>query len=126
MPPTRPPMKVRAMISPFSRPSRCSPKAGLWKSADQAADEIVEEDPPRGLEPLRLQNRVDQLQAMLGIVVDQHVIIFGPMAYLDRRARHPAGDHRVAVGAARTQAPLQLRHRGRQDEYPDDVRIDLL
>jgi hypothetical protein len=44
---------------------------GCRSSADQAADEIVEEDAARRLQPLGLQDGVDELAALLGIVVDE-------------------------------------------------------
>jgi hypothetical protein len=86
----------------------------------------VEEDPASRLEPLRLEDVVDQLAAFLGVVVDQHVIIFGPVADLARCPLHPPVDDLLAVGAARAQPALELAHRGRQDEHPDDVGVDLL
>ena len=55
------------------------------------------------------------------VVVDQHIIIFGPVADLAGGALHAVGDHLVAVGAARAQPPLELVHRRRQEEDPDQV-----
>src|SRR3954453_13047545 len=126
IPATIPPIKVRAIHSSPVLRAILRPNAGKRKSADQLADEIVEEDAARRLQPLGLEDVVDELAAFLRVVVDQHIIIFGPMAYLGRGAVHAAADHLPAVGAARAKAALELGHRGRQDEDADDVRIDLL
>ena len=53
--------------------------------------------------------------------VDQHIIIFGPVADFARRALHAAGDHFLAVGAASAQAPFEFGQRWRQDENPDEI-----
>src|SRR5688500_10528007 len=98
-PPTRPPRISRSIaFSPvFSEEPNRSRGSAL---SDQFADEIVQEDAARRLQPLRLQDVVDKLPAFLGIVVDQHIIIFGPVADLRRGALHPALDHLVRIGAA--------------------------
>ena len=69
-------------------------------------------------------------EAQLHVRVDQHIIIFGPVADLARRTLHPVGDDFVMVGRSLAQAPLELGHRRRQDEDPHQVlahrRMELL
>ena len=55
-------------------------------------------------------------QALVHVVVDQHIFIFGPVADLVGGALHPVGDDLFAVGAALVQAALELGHRRRQEE----------
>src|SRR5438067_1455468 len=44
---------------------------------------------------------MDEVAAFLRVVVDQHIIIFGPVADLRRGPLHALADNLLAVGAAR-------------------------
>src|SRR3546814_17545611 len=82
----------------------------------------MQADAPRRLQPFRVEDRLHLSEAGVRILVDQHIIIFSPVADLARRALHPARDHLIAVRAPGAQPSPQLLHRRRQDEDADDVR----
>ena len=85
---------------------------------------------PRPLQALSGDNRPDVGEAGIHVLVDQHIIVLGPMADLARRPLHAIGDHLLRIGVASAQAPLELGHRRRQDENPHQIlthrRVELL
>src|SRR3546814_16742418 len=86
----------------------------------------MQADAPRRLQPFRVEDRLHLSEAGVRILVDQHIILFSPLADLARRALHPARDHHIAVRAPAAQPSLPPLHLPRQDEYADDVGINLL
>src|SRR3954470_6847514 len=70
--------------------------------SDQVADERYETDLAGALEPFRGDDPLNLRQAIAHVAVDQHIIIFGPMADLAARALHPVGDDLLRLSTART------------------------
>src|SRR3546814_4264766 len=54
-------------------------------------------------------------------MVDDHVVVFGPVAHLVRRPGHAAGNLGGAVLGTGLQPPLELAGRRRQDEDPHQI-----
>ena len=50
--------------------------------------------------PFGRNDRPNIGQAFVHVLVDQHIIIFGPVADFGRRPPHPAGNDLIAVGSA--------------------------
>ena len=68
-------------------------------------------------------------QGPLEVVIDHHVVEFGPVGHVGGSVTEPALDHVLGVGAATPQAPLELVAGGRQDEDRvafGQLRADLL
>src|SRR3982751_6381952 len=68
-----------------------------------------------------IDDRPHLRQAVVHILVNQHIVIFAPMPDFAGSAAHPAFDDLFRVRAASAEAPLQFAHRWRQDEDPDQV-----
>src|SRR5438105_11482438 len=63
----------------------------LW--TDQVADEGDEADLPRALEALSGDDRAHVGKARIHILVDQDIVVLGPVADLARCTLHAVGDH---------------------------------
>ena len=85
---------------------------------------------PASPKPLRFEDCTQLRQAGVEIIVDQYVIVLAPMAHLVGGTVHAIADRLLAVGAAGSQAALQLHQRRRQDVDADDIlriaRLQLL
>ena len=75
--------------------------------------------PAVAAQPLGGDDRAELLLALREVGVDQHVVVFGPVADLVARLRHARRDHARRVLAAGAQPALQLGDRRRQDEDRD-------
>ncbi|KIU01691.1 hypothetical protein QU38_00325, partial [Staphylococcus aureus] len=87
----------------------------------QPADESDQARLARTLQPLGIQDGVDRAIALVGIVIDQHIVIAVPMAHFVGGARHAGVDHFGRVGGAVDQALMEFLERRRQDEPPHHV-----
>src|SRR3546814_20983156 len=81
------------------RPPRSTRTDTLFPYTTLVRSEVMQADAPRRLQPFRVEDRLHLSEAGVRILVDQHIIIFSPVADLARRALHPARDHLIAVRA---------------------------
>ena len=73
-----------------------SPRDPVWEYVlwpDQAAHERNKIGLPDTFGPLGGEDRADPGEALVNLVIDQHILIFRPVTDLFRSAAHPFGDH---------------------------------
>ena len=85
---------------------------------------------PLAPDPLGIEDRAHPPHALLEIAIDNHVIVFRPVAHFIGGFRHPRAHHFLAVLSARSQPLLECRDARRQDEDGDEIlahrRLELL
>src|SRR5438045_3583352 len=94
----------------------CSVRAGV-----QFSDETQQIGLAFAAKPLRGDDRPDVIEALRHVLIDQDIVIFGPVTDFGSRPLHPAGDDLIAIGSTLMQAALQLFHRRWQDENANQV-----
>ena len=76
---------------------------------------------PRAPRAFRGQNGADVPQTPIDVLVDEDVVVFGPMAHFVGGFLHPATHHVFRILGAREQSTLQFFQGWRKDEYTGDV-----
>src|SRR6478735_1859757 len=105
-------MSIWGICSTYVRTARYSTQLSLnLRRLRELANKADQPGLAATLQAFGLEDRADPLEAIGGVVIDQHIVIAVPMADLARGPRHARLDHRVTVGCARAQAALQLFHR---------------
>ena len=87
----------------------------------ELAHEAGQSHPPGPAQALRAQDGLDFRTRRFDVVVDDHIVIFRPVADLVRSLRHALGDGRGGILCPPDQPVAQLLSRGRQDEDPHQV-----
>ena len=82
----------------------------------ELVDELWEPNLTGSLEAFSGKDRLDRGDAFLNVVINDNVIVFGPVAHLVAGAAHALADHLVGILRARMQALFEVGRRGRQDE----------
>src|SRR5438445_13607691 len=80
----------------------------LVRRPDEVADEGDQSGLAGALQSLRRDDLLHVREARNHVVVDQDIVIFGPVTDFARRAMHAVGDHLLVIGPAGVQPPLEL------------------
>src|SRR5205085_6827767 len=89
----------------------------------QAVDEFGEAGLTNTAQTFRREDGADIRDALLDVAVDDHVIVFRPVAHLLGRFGHPRGDHGCAILRAGAQPRPQRGKARRRHEDGDEVML---
>ena len=120
--------------SPCASPALQAVWLGLYPSRKRARrsaaadglDIFGEADLPFAPQPLGVENGDHRLHRLADVMVDDDVVVLGPVAHLIRRLGHAPAYHVFRILGAGAQPPFQLAARRRQNEHRDEVGAGVL
>src|SRR6266478_9415224 len=115
-----------ATVGPRHGSSRCGAGGRGLRVGLQAVDEVGEAELPCAPQPFGGEDGLDLRDALLDLAVDDHEIVFRPVARLLGRLRHPGGYDGGTVLCAIAQPGLECGSARRQNEDRDEIAAHAL